>query len=94
MVTQLPHLTVEEVTAAAEVLEKLSRVYDYPSPELGEWCASDLRNEIRHIADYEQQRNIRNEIATAIVTMVGANGEYLRDVICAALEEYELIRNG
>jgi hypothetical protein len=39
----------DEMRLAADILEKVSRLYDWKDPERGEWSARQLRAEADHL---------------------------------------------
>lgn len=86
------NLTTDDVIAAAEVLEKVSRIFEYSDPQLGEWSAADLRAEVKNIAAYIGQSVLRQEIARAVENKVIA-GEQVGDAVRAVLVEYEIVQD-
>lgn len=85
------NLTAAEVIAAAEVLEKVSRLYEYSDPSLGEWSAADLRAELQHISAHAHQFALRQEIAKAVEDKVIA-GERVGDAVRIVLIDFEIRR--
>lgn len=85
-------VTVDEVVAAAAVLEKMSKIYGIPEPHLGEWCASDLRGEITYVEDLEQQARIRRKIAVEVEEKIFAGLDVL-DAVTTVLAGYEVAPN-
>ena len=84
-----PTITTAEVIAAALTLEKMSKLYEYANPELGEWTASDLRGEIPFIDDLEVQQKARLAIALQVVDKVYA-GLDVQDAVTTVLARYEI----
>lgn len=84
-------VSVDEVRRAADTLEKMSRLYEYVDPNLGEWSASDLRSELNNIAEYEAQHRLRSEIAATVERKV-FNGSDVVDAVRNALIDFELTR--
>lgn len=83
-----PKITAKDVHDAAVTLERMSKLYGMDA-KLGEWCADDLRSELPHIEELEEQQRIRSEVVKAVVTHVYA-GLDVEDAVIKALEGYEL----
>lgn len=89
-----PKITVGEVADAASVLERLSRIYDFGNPEYAEWSANDLKAEIKHIHEYEEQWLIRERIVELVSEKCGVqDGQYLREALLEILQRYEVTEN-
>lgn len=85
-------VTVAEVTAAADVLERMSTIYGLHSPEYAEWCASDLRAELPTVEDLEAQARVRRQIAVEIQEKVYQGLDVL-DAATTVLSGYEVSPN-
>lgn len=85
-------LTTEKILAAAEVLEEVSRIYDLNRPDICEWSAADLRNELRHLEEHIEQDKIAQEIIDSVVDAVMAGAD-VEAALKAVLPEYQITRN-
>ena len=86
-------ISIAEVEAAADTLEKLSKIYDYTYPHKCEWSPETLRSEIPHLAEYIQQWDLREEIAHDIASRV-FSGTDLLQAVQDALADFEVRREG
>lgn len=84
-------LTIENVKLAADVLEEMSRVYEYADPRLGEWSSSDLRREIPHVEYYLGHQKLIDEIADRVADLVIGGSEVLQ-AVRRVLRDFELTR--
>lgn len=84
-------LTPERIRAAAQVLVEVSRIYEFSDPELGEWSASDLLNELPHIEGHLEHDSFVQEIVDHVcdAVMAGANVE---DALRSVLGDFDLRR--
>jgi phenylalanyl-tRNA synthetase beta subunit len=82
-------ITPEDVVRAAEVLEHVSRLFEFSNPEFGEWSAADLRLELPNIKAYSKQSAFRNDIALIVENKVIA-GSQVGDAVRTALIDYRI----
>lgn len=61
-------VTEMEVKAAADVLRRVSKLYDF-DPELGEWSPAMLLNELSHIKYNNDQEEIYAKVAEPLVQL-------------------------
>lgn len=83
-------LTIEQVKQAADVLEEISRIYNY-HPQEGTWSAEELRYEIPHLEEHFQQAEIVQEISDAIADRVLC-GDGLEIAVTTVLGGYAIRR--
>jgi hypothetical protein len=70
-------LTVADVEQAAEVLKKVSKLYDQGYPEISEWSHDSLLFELKHIKAALEQEALLGEIADKLVAvMFGGFNEF------------------
>lgn len=82
-------ITVEEVEAAAATLEKMSIIYEYGNPELGEWCASDLRHELPAIRAYVEAGGVIGVIVKEVEDLI-ISGKSIEDSLRTVLRGFDV----
>lgn len=82
-------ITVEEVLAAADVLEKISELYSLYKPSMAEWCADDLRGEIEHIREFSEQLEKKQQVALMVEDKVLC-GLPVGEAVVQSLEKFHL----
>lgn len=84
-------LTPERIKEAAQVLVEVSHLYEIADPQLGEWSARDLLNELPHIEGHLEHdvhvQEIVDRVGDAVIA--GANVE---DAIRSVMGDFELRR--
>lgn len=82
-------VTVDDVLRAADVIERVSQIYDLAPAEHGEWSASDLRNEIPALEAHFAHENMTQRICDEVMELIMA-GAKVENALKSVLGEYEL----
>lgn len=86
-------VTPEEVKQAAEILERVSALYDMDTKR-GEWSAADLLAELPHIEQTAEEQAIYNRIAEPLVhlalTAGGLTPREITDRVFEVLRQWEI----
>lgn len=83
-------ISPRDVAHAADVIEEVSRMYEYVSPMDGSWSAEELRGELPHIEAKLAEENLLDEVTDKIMDVLGLIGgaDRIKDV----LRGYEIDR--
>lgn len=87
-------LTAADVERAAEVLEQVSKLYEFAMPEFSEWSAQTLLGELPHIKAALESEELLDEIVNKLVSVMfgGYNETSLADGFKEVLRGYEIDR--
>lgn len=87
-------VTIEEMIAAANTVEKLSELYEYKSPSIIEWSAKDIRDEIEHVrsalADEDNYRKVAEPAVKVMLEHVGTGYQDLVEKVIDILRDWEM----